>query len=234
LLLFAILPAPLAMLFIIPIICMGLYYIFYVKLNKSESNKLDRIENQIIKITNIILIYLVVMAIFRNDGVLMIWTGLIGANIMLILLYICVIAAYLILRDERIKVNENKIVDVSLNNHKRGLHYLIAATILARFSVTAYLSSSSTAVIRIVIIFILLCLSQYELNKNLKMFSSQENKYPGNILKKPNNMRNVVLAVILIIVVGFTDGKIFMTKQEKQRERIRIENQQFMKNFLGE
>lgn len=233
-LLFAILPVPIAVLFMIPIICMGLYYVFYIKLNKFESDKLEKIENQIIKITNIILIYLIIMAIFRNDEVSMAWVGFIGANIMLILLYICIIGAFLILRDKKIKVNENKIVDVALNNHKRGFYYLLAATILTRISVTAYLSSSSTVVIRIVVIFILLCLSQYELNKNFKIVNNQESKYTGGKLRKSYNMKNVIFALILVIVVVFTDGKVFMTKQEKQRERIRIENQQFMKNFFGE
>lgn len=168
-LLFPLTPAPIAMVFMIPIIFMGLYYIFYIKLNKFESYKLEKIENQIIKITNIVLIYLIIMAIFKDNKDSIIWIGFFGANIMLSLLYICLIAAYLILRDKKVKVNEDKIVDVSLHNHKRGFYYLMAATILTRFSITAYLTHTSSIIIRIIIIFVLLCLGKSELNKNLKV-----------------------------------------------------------------
>lgn len=178
-----VMPAPIALLFVIPTICAGVYFLLYIKQNKFKSNKLEKIERQIIKINKIVLIYLVIMFVFRNNhnGNFMALIGFLGSNIMLTLLYISIIAAYLILRELKVRTNENTIVDVSLNNHKRGFYYLIAATIIARFSVTAYLSFSSTVGVRIVIIFILLCLSRYEMNKNSKVVNSQESKYPENI-----------------------------------------------------
>ncbi|MBI6013260.1 hypothetical protein, partial [Clostridium perfringens] len=71
--------------------------------------------------------------------------------------------------EERKVVNKEEGLDFNFSNHKI-LYYLIGATIVMRFSFNAYFSSSSTSVLRMLIIFILLCLAQYELNKNLKPY----------------------------------------------------------------
>lgn len=94
--LFPLLPTPIALILLIVVIAMGLYYSFYIKLNKFESNKLEVVEKQIMKITNVLLVYIIIIALFRNDGEAKFYIGLFGTNISLVLFYIALLEYYFI------------------------------------------------------------------------------------------------------------------------------------------
>ncbi|GAA0094021.1 hypothetical protein UT300010_05530 [Clostridium perfringens] len=163
---------------------MGLYYSFYIKLNKFESNKLEVVEKQIMKITNVLLVYIIIIALFRNDGEAKFYIGLFGTNISLVLFYIALLGSYLALREERKISDREKVLDISIINHKKALYYLIGATFATRFSFKAYLENSKTLVLRLIIIFILLCLFQYEINKNLQFYTKKKVSSIRDIINK--------------------------------------------------
>lgn len=230
---FPFMPIPVVLILLIPIICMGLYYSFYIKLNNFESNKLKKIERQIMKITNVLLVYIIIMAIFRNDNVMKVWVGFFGINVSLVLFYICLLGAYLALREEKKIANSENMVDVFFINHKKGLYYLIGATIVMRFSFKSYISSPSTANLRMLIIFILLCLAQYELNKNLETYDNQKGNSLKNIIAKYSIQKNIILVILLVIIIGFTSGKVFLSDKEQKLQKNIMENQRMIHELIG-
>lgn len=232
--LFPFIPVPIALILLIPIIAMGLYYRFYIKLNKFESNKLEVIERQIMKITNVLLVYIIIMSIFKHDGEAKFYTGYFGINISLVLFYISLVGAYLVLREERKIADREKVLDSTFINHKKALYYLIGATFVMRFSFKAYLSSSKTSVLRLIIIFILLCLSQYELNKNLQCYTKKKVNSIREIINKNTIKKNIALGLVLIIIVSFTSGKYFLSPKEKKMQKYTIECQESMHELFGE
>ncbi|MDK0861643.1 hypothetical protein P5F43_10615 [Clostridium perfringens] len=230
--LFPFMPVPIALILLILVIAMGLYYNFYIKLNKFETNKLEVIENQIMKITNMLLIYIIIMAMFRNDGEAKFYIGYFGINISLVLFYISLVGAYLNLMEERKVVNKKEGLDFNFSNHKI-LYYLIVATIVMRFSFNAYFSSSSTSILRMLIIFILLCLAQYELNKNLKPYYNEQVHSIRDIINKNNLKKNIALGLVLIIIVSFTSRKYFLSPKEKKMKKYDMEYDNMMNELFG-
>ncbi|MCX0389511.1 hypothetical protein LI043_12680 [Clostridium perfringens] len=226
--LFPFVPVPIALILLILVIAMGLYYSFYIKLNKFESNKLEVIERQIMKITNVLLVYIIIMAMFRNDGEAKFYIGYFGTNISLVLFYISLVGSYLVLREERKIEDREKLVYIKFINHKKALYYLIGATFVMRFSFKAYLESSKTSVLRLIIIFILLCLFQYEINKNLQFYTKKKVSSIRDIINKNNLKKNIVLGLILIFSVTFTSGKYFLSPKEKKMQKYTIECQESM------
>lgn len=210
---------------------MGLYYRFYINVNNFKPNKLEVIENQIMKITNMLLVYIIIMAMFRNDGEAKLYIGYLGINISLVLFYISLVGSYLTLREER-KVVKEEGVDFNFSNHKKVLYYLIGETIVMRFSFNAYFSSFSTTVLRMLIIFILLCLAQYELNKNLKPYHNEQVHSIRNIINKNNLKKNIALGIVLIIIVTFTSGKYFLSPKDKKMKKYDMEYDKMMNKLF--
>lgn len=231
--LFPFMPVPIALILLMPIICMWLYYRFYINVNNFKSNKLEVIEKQIMKITNMLLVYIIIMAIFRNDGEAKLYIGYLGINISLVLFYISLVGAYLTLREERKVVNQEEGLDFDFSNHKKVLYCLIGATIVMRFSFNAYFTRSSTSVLRMLIIFILLCLAQYELNKNLKPYYNEKVHSIRDIINKNNLKKNIALGLVLIIIVSFTSGKYFLSPKEKKMQKYDMEYDKMMNELFG-
>lgn len=230
-------PAPFAIILIIPIVCVGVYYVTYVKFNKYEINKFERLERLAIKITNIVMIYLIIMAVFRNDSVAAIWVGLLGVNIALCLLYICVIPAFLLFKGQNNNSNlyENqKYENVTMlkikNNYKRGLYCLIGAILSIRFIFISYLANSSSVSIRILIAFIFLFLMQYYYNQNWAILKNQGMNNFSKFSMNKNMLKSLSIGLVLLMTIVFMSGKVFKTEAEKKA----IQRQQEMKNFQRE
>ncbi|MDK0697436.1 MAG: hypothetical protein E6638_06930 [Clostridium perfringens] len=232
--LFPLLPTPIALILLIVVIAMGLYYSFYIKLNKFESNKLEVVEKQMMKITNVLLVYIIIIALFRNDGEAKVYIGLFGTNISLVLFYIALIGSYLALREERKISDREKVLDISFINHKKAFYYLIGATFVTRFSFKAYLENSKTSVLRLIIIFILLCLFQYEINKNLQFYTKKKVNSIRDIINKNNLKKNIALGLVLIFIVTFTSGKYFLSPKEKKMQKYTRECDQTMKELFSD
>src|SRR5690606_39205720 len=117
-----------------------------------------------------------------------------------IFLYSAILGAYMVMKNMRINSNDGNVIDEAYINHKQGLIYMIASTVLIRCSVFSYMDNSDTINFRLILIFIFLTLAQFTFNKNILNFKHMnQSNYLGQLYKKSRYLKNFIIFILWII-----------------------------------
>lgn len=207
-LLFFMMPSPIAIILIIILAIIGFFSVRSYNNTKFDINRLSNLERYIELIISLVLIFLVTLMFFRNNKNFNALLGLVGINIILFILYTALIKAILLFSTKTDYstvsfdgTGESKINTDIIQNRKKILIWIIVSTILVKFIGMSYIMGKVSALIKIIITFISVSFTLYLLYKT-------KDKSANKVLV----VTKVIVLFILLVVSYKYDYESITTK----------------------